>query len=216
MTLVLVAIVLAIGAGAVFAVSTREPAAAPIGLAVALVAAAVLAETLPSPAVMGVRITAALLAATLIRWAGAGAVRHFSPLGWPSEALFATAGGMAGLGVAIGLASISSGLGGPPLDGPGGPGGSAAGITTMALTIAAGTALMAIGAAPMLHSRAGIRRTIGLVLVAQAVSLLRLGIAGPAPDLEEIARAGLLVACAAAGAALARASTRQPAGEETT
>jgi hypothetical protein len=56
------------------------------------------------------------------------------------------------------------------------------------------------------HGRPGIRRAIGLVLLAQAVILLRLGIAGPAPVLEEVAWAGLLVACAATGAALARAA----------
>ena len=76
----------------------------------------------------------------------------------------------------------------------------------MALTIGAGTALLVLGAAPMVHGRPGIRRAIGLVLVAQAVLLLRLGVAGPAVDLEEIARSALLVACAATGAALARAT----------
>jgi hypothetical protein len=45
-----------------------------------------------------------------------------------------------------------------------------------------------------------------LVLVAQAVLLLRIGVAGNAVDLEEVARAGLLVVCAATGAALARAT----------
>jgi hypothetical protein len=48
--------------------------------------------------------------------------------------------------------------------------------------------------------------------VAQAVLLLRLGVAGPAGDLEEIARAALLVACAATGAALARAAATQESG----
>jgi hypothetical protein len=221
MNLALIAIVLAICAGAVVAVSTREPGAAPIGLAVALVAAALLADPLPSAAILGVRITAALLAATLIRWGGRGGPRQHSPLGWPSEALLATAGAVAGLGVAVGLASIAAGAGiGPgPFEGPGGPGGPGAGpglggegvvvdiaLTTMAFTIAAGTALLVLGAAPMVHGRPGIRRAIGLVLVAQAVLLLRLGVAGPAVDLEEIARAALLVACAATGAALARAT----------
>lgn len=215
MSLVLVAIVLAIGAGAVVAVSTREPAAAPIGVAVALVAAALLADPLPSASVLGVRITAALLAATLIRWAVREGPRQPSPLGWPSEAVLATAGAVAGLGVALGLATIAAGVGGPgPFDGPGTGAPAPVGITTMALTVAAGTSLLVLGAAPMVHGRPGIRRAIGLVLVAQAVSLLRLGIAGPAPDLEEVARAGLLVACAATGAALARATAAQHARED--
>jgi hypothetical protein len=59
----------------------------------------------------------------------------------------------------------------------------------------------------MVHGSPGIRRAIGLVLVAQAVLLLRVGVAGAAGDLEEIARASLLVACAATGAALARAAS---------
>ena len=118
---------------------------------------------------------------------------------------------MAGLGVAVGLASIGAGAGIGPGPFPVGPTpirGSVAvaagdlALTTMALTIAAGTALLVLGAAPMVHGRPRIRRAIGLVLVAQAVLLLRLGAAGPAPDLEEIARAALLVACAATGAAL--------------
>ena len=220
MNLALIAIVLAICAGAVVAVSTRESGAAPIGLAVALVAAALLAEPLPSASILGVRITAALLAATLIRWGARGGPRQYSPLGWPSEALLATAGAVAGIGVAVGLATFSAELGAGPgsFEGPGGPGpgglpgvgdGAATGglvLTTMALTIAAGTALLVLGAAPMVHGRPGVRRAIGLVLATQAVLLLRLGVAGLATDLEEIAKAALLVACAATGAALARAT----------
>lgn len=229
MSLALVAIVLAIGAGAVIAVSTRDARAAAIGLAVALVGAALLADPPPSAAILGVRITAALLAATLIRWAGREGPRQFSPLGWPAEALLATAGAVAGLGVAAGLASIGAAFpGGGPFEGSGGPGGPGLGLgpgapgapfgeaalAALALTVAAAGILAAVGAAPMLHGRPGIRRGIGLVLVTQAVLLLRLGIAGPAEDLEEIARAGLLVACAATGAALARATAQAPSPDE--
>jgi hypothetical protein len=224
MNLALVAIVLAICAGAVVAVSTREPGAAPIGLAVALVAAALLADPLPSAAILGVRITAALLAATLIRWGARGGPRQPSPLGWPSEALLATAAAVAGLGIAVRLASFGAGLGSAgPFEGPTVPGGGSsldgagtAGdvvLTTMAFAVAAGMALLALGAAPMVHGRPGIRRAIGLVLAAQAVLLLRLGVAGPAVDLEEIARAALLVACAATGAALARATAAHAQAE---
>jgi multisubunit Na+/H+ antiporter MnhC subunit len=215
----LVAIVLAICAGAVVAVSTREPGIAPIGLAVCLVSAAVLADPLPSASILGVRVTAALLAATLIRWGSHGGARQLSPLGWPAEALLATSGAVAGIGIATGLAAIvaANGLVPGSFEGPGvagGDGGGAAGLlgsgdlTAMALFIGAGTALLVLGAAPMVHGRPGIRRAIGLVLVAQAVLLLRVGIAGAAGDLEEVARASLLVACAATGAALARAAAK--------
>lgn len=210
MNLALVAIVLAIGAGAVVAVSTREPGAAAIGLAAALVASGLLADPLPSAAILGVRIVAALLAASLIRWAAHEGPRQPSPLGWPSEALLATAGAVAGIGLAIGLAAAApTGGAGGGETGPLAPGigvAAASALSTMALTIAAGTSLLVIGAAPTVHGRQGIRRAIGLVLVTQALLLIRLGVAGSAADLEEIAHAGLLVASAATGASLARAA----------
>ena len=201
----LVAIVLAIGAGAVVAVSTREAAAAAIGLAVALVAAALFADPLPSAPILGVRVVAALLAASLIRWAGHGATRRYSALGWPGEALLATAGAVAGLGVAVGLASVGSGNGG--LIGEGGVGGSgASAITATALLLAAGCSLLVLGLAPLVHGPFGIRRAIGLVLVTQGVLLVRVGLAGHATELEEVARAVLLVTAAASGAAMTHAA----------
>jgi hypothetical protein len=205
MNLALVAIVLAIGAGAVVAVSTREAAAAAIGLAVALVAAALFADPLPSAAILGVRVIAALLAAALIRWAGHGATRQHSPLGWPGEALLATAGAVAGLGVAAGLATVGIGDGGPGGEGvTGAP--AASTVTGMALLVAAGCSLLALSVAPLVHGPLGIRRAMGLVLVTQAVLLVRVGLAGQTTELEEVARALLLVTAAACGAALARAA----------
>jgi hypothetical protein len=209
MSLALVAVVLAIGAGAVVAVSTREAAAAAIGLAVALVASSLLADPLPSPVVLGVRFVAALLAAALIRWAAHGGPRQFSPLGWPAEALLATAAGVAGLGIGLGLATLATSFGGGPGASEGGGGepiGDVAALTTMAITIAAGTSLLGIGAAPLVHGRPGVRRAVGRVLMVQAVLLLRVGLAGPPNLLEEIARAALLVAAAASGSALVRAA----------
>jgi len=214
----LVAVVLAIGAGAVVAVSTRDGAAAAIGLAVSLIASALLAEPLPPAGVLGVRVVAALLVATLIRSAMRTGPRQPSPLGWPSEAFLATAGAVAGLGIAVGLAAVAA-AGGVPVGpgvgepGAGGPidGGSAA-LTSMAFTTAAGTSLFTLGLAAFIHGQPGARRAIGLVLVTQAVLLFRIGIAGPALELEEIARAALLVVAGATGAALARAAaTSRPA-----
>jgi hypothetical protein len=218
MNLALVAIVLAICAGGVIAVSTRESGAAAIGLAVSFVAAAMLVEPLPSAPILGVRVVAALLVATIIRIALRGAARQPSPLGWPAEAFLATAGAIAGLGLALGLSALAvAGLppGAPIPTLPAGPAltGSAV-ITTMALTVAAGTGLLAIGIAPMVHGTPGARRAIGLVLVTQAVLLIRIGIAGPSVELEEIARAALLVVSAATGAALAAAASRATSGED--
>jgi hypothetical protein len=199
-TIALVAIILAIGAGAVVAVSTREPAAAAIGLAIALVGSALVADPLPSAAILGVRIVAGLLAATLVRSAVGGSESQPSPLGWPAEAMLATAGAVAGIGVALALEALSGATGLA-----GGPDSGSEWLTVMALATGAGTSLLVLGAASSIHGRPGMRRAIGLVLVTQAVLLIRVGIAGPAIDLEEIARAALLVATAATGAALARA-----------
>lgn len=200
MSIALVAIILAIGAGAVVAVSTREPAAAAIGLAIALVASALLADPLPSVTILGVRIVAGLLAAAMVRSAVGGSESQPSPLGWPAEAMLATAGAVAGLGVGLGLVALggATGLAGSPDSG-------SSALTVMALATAAGTSLLVLGAAPSIHGRPGMRRAIGLVLLTQAVLLIRVGMAGPPIDLEEIARAALLVAAAASGTALARA-----------
>ena len=213
----LVAIVLAVAAGAVLAVSTRDGAASAIGLAFALLGAALLSDPLPSPAVLGVRVVAALLVATMIRSAMRSAPRQPSPVGWPSEAFLATAGAIAGLGLAVGLASAAAAGGLPGIGEPGPTGpvetGSAT-VTSMALITAAGASLLVLGAAPLVHGRPGTRRAIGLVLVTQAVLLLRIGVAGPAVELEEIAREALLVVAGATGAALASAAAGSMLGRE--
>ncbi len=217
----LVAVVIVVCAGAVVAVSTRDWGAAAIGLAVALVAAAFLSDPLPSVAILGVRIVAALLVATILRAALQGGPRQPSPLGWPAEALVATAGAVAGLGLAVGLAELAAAsgvpVGVPGPSGPADPGVPATGeitVTAMALVVAGGAALLALGAAPLVHREAGGRRAIGLVLVTQAVLLFRIGLAGPAVELEEIARAALLVVTSATGAVIARAAAHARAGED--
>jgi hypothetical protein len=83
----------------------------------------------------------------------------------------------------------------------------------MGLLLAAGTMLLVLGAAAVLHPRTGLRRAIGLVLVTQAVLLVRVGLAGSATALEEITRAALLVAAAASASALARATASTDAAE---
>lgn len=221
MSLALLAIVVIVCAGAVVAVSTRDWGAAAVGIAVALVGSAVLSDPLPSVAILGVRILAALLVAAILRAALQGGPRQPSPLGWPAESLLATAGAVAGLGLAVGLAELAA-AGGVPAGFPGSPapavpetpapGGIT--ITAMALIVAAGSALLALGAAPLVHGEAGGRRAIGLVLVTQAVLLIRVGVSGPAVELEEIARAALLVVSGATGAVIARAAAVARAGED--
>jgi hypothetical protein len=223
MSLALVAVVLIVCVGAVVAVSTRDWGAAAIGIAITLVASSLLSDPLPSVAILGVRVVAGLLVAAIRRAALRGGARQPSPLGWPAEALIAPAGAVAGLGLAVGLAQLSAAGGGPigvpgpsGPSGPAGPGAAGAGevtVTAMALVVAAGCALLALGIAPLIHGESGGRRAIGLVLVTQAVLLLRLGVAGPALELEEIARAALLVVSGATGAVIARAAAAQ-VGEE--
>src|SRR6185369_8288405 len=180
----------------VIAVATREAAAAVIGLAICLVAASLAADPLPSAAILGVRVVAALLATALIRWAASERTHQPSPIGWPGEALLATGGAVAGLGIASALAAAGPSFGGigGGTDGPAVPAGVG---TSMGLLLAAGTMLLALGTAAALHPRPGLRRAIGLVLVTQAVLLIRVGLGGPATALEEITRAALLVAAAA-------------------
>ncbi len=198
----LVAVVLVVCAGAVVAVSARDWGAAAIGIAIALVASSLLSDPLPSVAVLGVRVVAGLLVAAILRAALRDGPRQPSPLGWPAEALIATAGAVAGLGLPVGPA------------GPAAAGSGDVTLTAMALVVATGCALLALGIAPLVHGESGGRRAIGLVLVTQAVLLLRLGVAGPAVDLEEIARAALLVVSGATGALIARAATDARAGED--
>ena len=215
MSLALVAVVFAIGAGAVIAVSVREAAAAVIGLAIALLAASLAADPLPSAAILGVRVVAALLAAALIRWAAAERVHQPSPLGWPGEALLATAGAVAGAGIATAIAAAGPAFPGGDLGGgTDGPVVGAVVDSSLGLLLAAGTMLLVIGTAAVLHPRTGLRRAIGLVLVTQAVLLLRVGLAGQATALEEITRAALLVAAAASGSALARATASTEGPEQ--
>jgi hypothetical protein len=213
MNLALVAVVFAIGAGAVIAVSTRDAAAAIVGLALVLLPAALVADPLPSAAVLGVRVVAALLALALIRWAAIERGHQASPLGWPGEALLATAAGVAGAGIAVAIGSVPGAIGGGGgTDGPT----IAAGLGTSAgLILAAGSALISVGTSAVLHPRPGLRRAMGLVLVTQAILLLRVGLAGPATTLEEITWAALLVAAAASASALARATATPDAHEPT-
>ena len=216
-----VAIVLA--AGAVVAVTVREIRLGTVGLTAVLVAAALLGDPLPSPAVLGVRIVGALLVVALLRSVapeGAEDGEVGSRLGWPSEALIAGAAALAGLGIATSIAKLA---GIPAADGVVAPAQSLADIALSggALASMAGAVLLTLGAAPGLLSRSAPRRTLGLLLMAQGVILLRAGLAGTPGDLEQLAIVGLLLACGVTGMAVTRAALEhetdlatEPAPEE--
>ncbi len=200
MNLALVAVALAVGAGAVIAVSSRDLRAALNGLALVVVGSAFLVDPLPSPATLGVRIVGGLLVVAILRALLPEAAPDIDPgsrFGWPAESLIACAAGLGGLGIAAALAATPTG------------GVEAAPPTTAALTVgflSTGTAMAiaAVGATPAALGRSGARRAIGLVLIVQAAILLRTGLAGPPGDFEQLAVVGLLLGAAAAGVALAR------------
>jgi len=198
----LIAVAVAVGAGAIIAVSSRDARASFIGLALVLVGASFLVDPLPPPASLGVRIVGGLLCIAILRLA---ATDHTdatgSPLGWPAEAFLAIAAAVGGGGIAVGLAVQASGFDSLSREA------IEASLASPAIVIiATAAAVMAIGLTPALLGRAGFGRTVGLVLVTVAVTLLLVGFAGPPNDLEQVAIAGLLVGGAAGGVGLARAS----------
>ena len=198
----LIAVAVAVGAGAIIAVSSRDARAAFIGLALVLVGASFLVDPLPPPASLGVRIVGGLLCIAILRLAASERETDAtgSPLGWPAEAFLAIAAAVGGGGIAVGLAVQASGFDSLSREA------IAAALASPAIVIiATAAAVMAIGLTPALLGRAGFGRTVGLVLVTVAVTLLRIGFAGAPNDLEQIAIAGLLVGGAAGGVGLARA-----------
>ncbi len=203
MTAVLVGVFVAVWLGAVIAVSARDQSTAAIGLAIALVAAPLLADPLPSPALLGSLIVAGLLAAALVR-TSAPARPEAVGAGWPAEALLATGGAFAGLGVSYGLAAAALTVGGGFGFGPGPEPAGVSLLSAAGLAAAAAGSLLAVALAPAITGRAGPRHAAALVLLVEAVLLLRTAIAGAAVELEVVAWAALMVAVAAVGSVLTR------------
>jgi hypothetical protein len=208
----LTAIAVAVGAGAIIAVSSRDPRAALIGLAIVLVGAALLVDPLPSPATLGVRIVGGLLCLSIVRLAAdVGATEGASsPLGWPAEGLLAVAAAVGGGAIALQLAVVGSGAQLPASHQV-----IAAAVGSPAIPIlGAAAAVLAISLTPAALGRPGFGRAVGVALVTVGVTLLRVGFAGAPNDLEQVAIAGLLVGGAACGVGLAHASRTQigPAG----
>ena len=205
----LVAVAVAVGAGAIIAVSSRDPRAAFIGLAIVLVGAGFLVDPLPPPATLGVRIVGGLLCLAILRLVmasgeteGAG-----SPLGWPAEGFLAIAAAVGGGGLALALAVASGGFGSSTSREA-----IEAAVRSPAIAImAVAAAILAVAMTPAALGRPGFGRTVGLMLVTVAVTFLRIGFAGPPNDLEQVAIAGLLVGGAAGSVGLARAAAAQVA-----
>jgi hypothetical protein len=205
MNIALAAVALAVGAGAVVAVSIRELRAGLLGLAVVLVGGSLLNDPFPAPATLGVRIVGgllvvAILQATLPESQDVGTGMAGSAIGWPAEALIGAAAALAGLGIALTLLSpTGSGVDVGQVSG-------LARVSPAVIETMAAAVLFALGVTPAALGRSGGRRAIGLVLLAEATVVLRTGLAGPPGDFEQLAIVGLLLGCAAAGAVLARAA----------
>lgn len=169
-------------AGAVLAVSTREPRATVLGLLVVLLAAPLIADPWPGPLPILARVAGALLAARLLVVSlrdETGETRG-TRIGWPAEALIAAAATVAGF--------ASHGLGATGL----GP----------AEAQAAGFGLAALAIAPLFVGRDVLRLGVGAVLLLQAAILVRQALDGPATDLEQLILAFLTIALGGAVAVI--------------
>jgi len=187
-------------AGAVLAVSAREPRGTLLGLLVVLLAAPLIATPWPGPLPILARVAAALLATRLIvvglrgegELVGAG-----SRIGWPAEALAAAAAAVAGF-ASHGLGA--AGLGPPEAQ-------------------AAGFALGALAAAPLVTGRDVLRLGVGSLLLLQAALLVRQALDAPATDGEQLVISLLTIGLGGAVAvivAAARAAGRLAIADEDT
>ena len=211
MNLALAGVALAVTAGAVIAVSSREARAALVGLVLTLGLGPFLTDPLPGPAVAGARVVTGILVAYLLWAVSAGdEVRGLgSRIGWPAESLLALGVAIAGVAMASGLEALAPGApgraGGGPLDA----------LTPPALALGAGLASLVVGLAPALVGRHALRTAIGLLLVVQGVVLARTGIAGPPGELEQLGIDALVLTVGASAALIVFIERRSDADAAT-
>jgi hypothetical protein len=186
---VLALTVLAVVAGAVVAISSRDPRATILGLAVVLIGSPIVAEPVPAPLGLAARFVGAILAVDLLwivtrdrpRTSVTSAPTEGSRIGWPAEALVAIA--------ALVVGYAAHGLGAPAM----GP----------ALASAAGFAVAAVGLTAALTGRDVIRVGLGCLLLVAAGLLVRGALGGTPGDFEQLIIAATLVVLAGTLAALA-------------
>lgn len=178
----------AVLAGAVVAVSSRDPRTATVGLLAALLGIVFVADPLPAPPALAVRLVAGILAGYVL-WV---VVRERpvptagSALAWPTEAVLAVAGALVGW--------ASHGLGAPGR----GP----------EVASAVGVGLVVLAAAPVaLGGRDAVRVGIGLTLLLAGATSLRVGLAGTPGPAEQIVLGGLTAGLGAAVALLIRGAS---------
>ena len=180
---------LAVVAGAVVAISSRDPRGTILGLAVVLIGSPIVTEPVPAPLGLACRFVGAILAADLLwivtrdrpRTAATSAMTEGTRIGWPAEALTAIA--------ALVVGYAAHGLGAPAI----GP----------ALASAAGFAVAAVGLTPALTGRDVIRVGLGCLLLVDAGLLVRGALGGTPGDFEQLITSATLVVLAGTLAALA-------------
>jgi hypothetical protein len=204
--LLLAAAAVVVVAGGVVAVSWRESRTAIIGLTLAAVAAPLVADPLPDTLPLAARLVGAILGGFLLWVAvrGQPATRG-SRLGWPVEALLATAAAVAGFG-AIGI--VAPGPAAEVLVG------AERAVIAPREALAAGFATGALAIGPIFAGRDVLRLGTGLVLAVLAAQLVRVGLAGSPSGLEQIVTAGLTVVVAGTAATLAANAVRSGSGLE--
>jgi hypothetical protein len=203
----LVGLAVAVVAGGVLAVGARDSRLVVAGLAIAMGFAPLVANPLPAPLPLAARVVGAVLAAFLL-WLvlRVGVRTRGSAVGWQADALVAAACAIAGVAAASRL--VVGGAAGLDLTGADGPG-VARGVPA---ALAAGFALGALAIGPLAAGRDVVRLGAGLLLAIHAALLIRTGLIGPPPALEQLVTSGLVVALAGAVAVLGVAALRTTGG----
>jgi hypothetical protein len=172
-------------AGAVLAVSARDVRATVLGVLVVLLATPLVASPWPGPLAILARVAAALLAARLLTIGLRGEdVTGGTRIGWPAEALAATAAAVVGFG--------SHGLGATGL----GP----------AEAQAMGFALVALAITPLITGRDVLRLGVGSVLLVMGAIQIRIGLDTPPGDGEQLVLSLLTIGLGVAVAVIAAAA----------
>ncbi len=189
----LAGVALAVVVGAIVATSARNARTAVLGLFLTMVGAAFVADPLPDSLGLLARLIGSVICGYFL-WVAtrdADAVTGGSRLGWPAELLIAAAAAMAG------YASHGSA-------GPGGASGSVIGAADgSGLAQAAGFAVAALAAGPIVNGRDAVRMGIGVLLLTVGAVLLRSALGGDPGTLEQLVIAGLVAVVGGVCATLA-------------
>jgi hypothetical protein len=176
----LVALGVAVVAGAIVAVGAHEGRVALLGLALTLVVAPLISGEVPAALPLAARLVAAILASFLL-WAAIRPVpgrTRGSRVGWPVDSLLAAAAALVGLG----LGGVSG--------------------TGVPVAMAVGVALLALALAPLRRPDA-LQVAIGIALLVTGAATVRIGVAGTPLALEQLLVALSVVAVGGAGAIVA-------------